>query len=425
MKDGDSLGDLSDKKFGLVGHSLSYSYGLYINSLIGNYEYKLYDIEPNNLQAFLKTTEHKALSIASPYKKIAYDLSTAVSGSAIKSHYVNFITKDEDGTIKGYNTDYDAFKALLKKHSVDVKGKKILILGTGGTANAARVALNEDGAAKVVLVSRHGPNNYDNLSVHYDSDIVINATPVGMYPNNGISPVDLEGFKTITHVIDFVYNPIRTAFMQQAMERNIRAISGLYILAASSVYQAQIFLDEQFDSSLIDTIKKKLLVDKRNITLIGMPGSGKSNIGRTLAQTLERSYIDIDHEIEKAEMMSVSDIFSTRGEAYFREAERNVTLKFCKESGYIISTGGGAVLSKENRNAIKENSFVVYIERNISDLYTDGRPVSTSIENLQRISEIRTPIYEGLADTIIRAHSSVDANVSMVLEALKNENVNY
>lgn len=420
-----SLDGFSDNKYGLVGRALSYSYSSYINSIIGDYGYKLYDIELNDFPAFLKTTEYKALGVAFPYKKIAYDLSTAVSGSAIKSHFVNLVTKDDDGTLKGYNTEYDAFKSLLKKYAVDVTGKKILILGTGGAANAARAILNEAGAGKVVLVSRHGQNNYDNISIHYDSDILINATPVGMYPNNGVSPIDLEGFSNLILVIDFVYNPVRTAFLQQAMERHIRVISGSYILAASSVYAAQLFLEEQFDDQFIDTVRKKVLVEKRNITLIGMPGSGKSNIGRALSQTLRRPYLDLDVEVEKVEMMSVSDIFSTRGEAYFREAEKNIMLKCCKQSGYIISTGGGAVLSKENRNAIKENSFVVYIERNFQDLYTDGRPISTSIENLQRISEIRTPIYEALADTVIRAHGSVDANVSMVLEALKNENPNY
>jgi shikimate dehydrogenase len=209
------------------------------------------------------------------------------------------------------------------------------------------------------------------------------------------------------------------------MERGIRVISGSYMLAASAVFSARIFLEEEFDEAFIDSLKKKILSEKMNITLIGMPGSGKASIGQALAGTLQRPFIDLDVEVENMENMSVADIFSTRGEGYFREAEKNVALKYCKQNSNIISTGGGAILSKENRSAIKENSFVVYIERNFLDLYNDGRTTPTSIENLQRMHEIRTPIYESLADTIIRAHGSTDANVNMILEAFKNANPNY
>lgn len=425
MKDGDPLDMLPDNKFGVVGQALSYSYELFVHSLIGDYNYKIHEISTNEFSTLIKTNDFKALNILSPYKKIAYDLSTAVSASALKSRFANLVTKDEDGTIKAYNTDYDAFKLLLNKHNVDVTDKKVLILGTGGVANAAKVALNEAGAAKVVFVSRHGQNNYDNISINFDSDILINATPVGRYPNNGLSPIDLDGFSKLFLVIDFVYNPIRTALIQQAIERGIRVISGSYMLAASAVSSARIFLEEQFDNDFIDSLKKKILSEKLNITLIGMPGSGKADIGRALAGTLQRPFVDLDVEVEKMENMSVADIFSTRGEGYFRAAEKNIALKYCKQNGNIISTGGGAILSKENRNAIRENSFVVYIERNFLDLYNDGRATPTSIENLQRMNELRTPIYESMADTIIRAHSSIDANVNMILEAFKNANPNY
>ena len=425
MKDGDPLEMLPDNKFGVVGQALSYSYELFVHSLIGDYNYKIHEISTNEFSTLIKTNDFKALTVLSPYKKIAYDLATSVSASALKSRFANLLTKDEDGTIKAYNTDYDAFKLLLSKHAVDVTDKKVLILGTGGVANAAKVALNEAGVGKVVFVSRHGQNNYDNISVHFDSDIIINATPVGRYPNNGLSPVDLDGFSKLFLVIDFVYNPIRTALIQRAMERGIRVISGSYMLAASAVFSARIFLAEEFDEAFIDSLKKKILSEKMNITLIGMPGSGKASIGQALAQTLQRPFIDLDVEVENMENMSVADIFSTRGEGYFREAEKNVALKYCKQNSNIISTGGGAILSKENRSAIKENSFVVYIERNFLDLYNDGRTTPTSIENLQRMHEIRTPIYESLADTIIRAHGSTDANVNMILEAFKNANPNY
>ncbi len=419
------MDNISDNEFGLVGQSLSFSYSSYIHSLIGNYGYRHYEIAPNDIFSFMRTGSFKAMNIAAPYKKIAYDLSTALSGSAIKSHHVNLVTKDSDGTLKGYNTDIDGFRALLKKHKINVKGEKVLILGTGAAANTARIVMGELGADKIVLVSRHGQNNYDNISVHYDSNVLINATPIGMYPNTGVSPVDLQGFTSLRLVIDFVYNPVRTALLQQAMERGIIALSGLYCLAAQSYTSAQIFLNNDLDDTIVDTIRKKLLTDKRNITLIGMPGSGKAAIGRALSQTLHRPFFDLDAEIEKNQFMSVSDIFQTRGEAYYREAERNVTLHCCKESGCIISTGGGAVLSKENRIAIRENSFVVYIERNYSELYTDGRPVSASIENLQSMAEVRAPIYELTADTTIRAHSAVDANVNLIIEALNNENPRY
>ncbi|HZK22111.1 MAG TPA: shikimate kinase [Oscillospiraceae bacterium] len=425
MKDGDSLEMLPDNKFGVVGQSLAYSYESFVHSLIGDYNYKVHEVSTNEFSSLLKNNDFKALTILSPYKKIAYDLSTAVAASALKSRFANLVTKDKDGTLKAYNTDYDAFNLLLSKHSVDVTDKKVLILGTGGVANAAKVALNEAGAAKVVFVSRHGQNNYDNISIHYDSDILINATPVGRYPHNGHSPIELDGFSKLFLVIDFVYNPVRTALIQQAMERSIRVISGSYMLAAGAASSARVFLEEPFEADFIDSVKKKILSEKMNITLIGMPGSGKASIGQALSQTIQRPFIDLDVEVEKMENMSVADIFSTRGEGYFREAEKNVALKYCKQSGNIISTGGGAILSKENRIAIKENSFVVYVERNFLDLYNDGRTTPTSIENLQRIYEVRTPIYELLADTVIRAHGSVDANVNMVLEAFKNANHNY
>lgn len=424
-KDGDLLDNLSDNKYGFIGQSLSYSYSPYINSLIGDYGFKQYEIAPNDVPTFLKTCDYKAMGIASPYKKIAYDLSVALSGSAIKSHFVNLVIKDTDGTLKGYNTDYDAFKALIKKYSINFSGLKVLILGTGGAAHAAKAVLSEIDTSSVIFVSRHGQNNYDNISVHYDSNILINATPVGMYPDNGASPVDLEGFTNLQLVIDFVYNPVRTTLIQQAIDKKIHVISGSYILAASSVFSAEIFLEKKFAPEYIDTLRKKILTNKRNIVLIGLPGSGKANIGHALAQTLQRPFIDLDAEIEKTENMSVSDIFQTKGEAYFRDVEKKITLRFCKENGNIISTGGGVIISKENRYALRENSFVVYIERGYNDLYNDGRPVSSSIENLQRLSEIRSPIYETIADTIIRAHSSVDANVNLILEALKNENPHY
>ncbi len=416
---------MSDNNFGLIGQSLSFSYSSYIHSLIGDYNYKHYEIPLNDVPSFLRTCDFKAMNIASPYKKLAYDLSTGLSGSAVKTHHVNLVTKDDDGTLKGYNTDYDAFKALLKKYSVSTKGEKVLILGSGAAANTARIVFNELGANSIVMVSRHGQNNFENISVHFDSNILVNATSVGMYPNTGVSPVDIEGFTALRLVIDFVYNPIRTALIQQAQDKRIPIISGLYCFAAQSLISANIFAEKDYDENTTYALWKKILTEKRNITLIGMPGAGKAAIGRAVAQALHRPFVDLDAEVEKTQFMSVSDIFLARGEAYYREAERSVILRFCKENGYVIATGGGAVLGKENRTALRENSFVVYVERNYSDLYADGRPISDSVDNLQRMAEVRTPIYEITADTVLRAHESVDTNVSQIIEALANENPRY
>lgn len=399
-------------KFGLLGRKLGHSYSKDIHSLLADYSYELFEVEENELEAFLHSGNIGGLNVTIPYKQTVIKWCSELSDDAKAIGSVNTLVFTQDG-IKGYNTDYSGFLHLANKANINLKGKKVLVLGSGGTSRAAVYAALKLGAKECVVISRSGENNYDNLNLHSDADIIINTTPVGMFPNIYASPIDLKMFYNCEGVVDVIYNPIRTKLIMQAEELNIPCASGITMLVAQAHAAAELFIGHEIDRGLIDDITDKISRDKQNIVLIGMPGCGKSTIGKEIAKKLGRPFFDTDEMVELSSGMSIPKIFETMGESAFRDLEEQAVTEATNKSGAVISTGGGAVLREANRLHIKQNSRVYFIKRALDKLPCDGRPLS---KNLQEMYLKREPIYMDMADAVIENDSSIAEAVRKIEE---------
>lgn len=388
--------------YGLLGKKLGHSLSPQIHSLFGDYPYELYCREENELDSFFADTTLKAFNVTVPYKIEAFKRCTTISDTAKKIGSVNTVVRNADGTLFGDNTDYFGFSRMAKKYGADFNGKKVLVLGSGGASLSVRAVAQDEGAREIIVVSRSGENNYGNLDRHYDADIIVNTTPVGMYPNNGERLIDLSKFTAVTCVLDLIYNPMRTQLLYDADELSIPNGNGLYMLVAQGLRSAELFLDRKFDDSIIDKAYNALKRDETNIVLVGMPGCGKTTVGKILAEKLSKNFIDTDDEIVKKLNRPIPEVFAEKGEQFFRDVETEVVKEQGKLLGSVIATGGGAVLRKENRNALKQNGTVIYLDRDISILATDGRPLSKDAEALKKIYEVRKPIYESFADFTVK-----------------------
>ena len=406
--------------YGLLGKKLGHSLSPQIHSLFGDYPYELYCHEKNELDDFFADTTLKAFNVTVPYKIEAFKRCTTISDTARKIGSVNTVVRNDDGTLFGDNTDYFGFSRMAKKYGADFNGKKVLVLGSGGASLSVRAVAQDEGAREIIVVSRSGENNYDNLDRHYDADIIVNTTPVGMYPHNGERLIDLSKFTAVTCVLDLIYNPMKTQLLFDADELSIPNGNGLYMLVAQGLRSAELFLDQKFDDSIIDKAYNTLKRDETNIVLVGMPGCGKTTVGKILAKKLSKKVIDTDDEIVKKLNRPIPKVFAEKGEEFFRGVETEVVREQGKLLGSVIATGGGAVLKKENRDALKQNGTVIYLDRDISILATDGRPLSKDAEALKKIYDIRKPIYESFADFTVKISFDPNEAADKIIEYINS-----
>ncbi len=404
--------------YGLLGRTLRHSYSPQIHALLGDYEYRLFEVEPQDLEAFLKKREFGGINVTIPYKKDVLPYLSGISDNAKRIGAVNTIIVKEDGGLYGDNTDYDGFLRLVQKSGFQVKGKKALVLGTGGASLPISAVLSDLGAREVVFISRSGENNYQNLSRHADADLIVNTTPVGMYPNNLKAPLSLSEFPNLSGVLDIVYNPQKTKLILDAERLGIPAYSGLLMLVAQGKRAAELFLGHDIPDSETDRIFKKLSTEMQNIVLVGMPGCGKTTVGKALAEQLNRPFFDADKEILKRTGKSAEAWIEACGEAVFRQKETEVLESLCKQSGTVIATGGGAVTVPENADILRQNSIVFFINRDVSALPVEGRPLSKATA-LSEMYKVRLPLYRGVCDYEIAADDSVEAVVRRILEDLQ------
>ena len=404
-------------KCGLLGRKLGHSYSPQIHAYLSDYSYELFEKEPEEIEDFLKNGDLSGINVTIPYKKDVIPYLDELSPTAIKMGSVNTIVRRQDGTLFGHNTDYFGFTSLVKHSGLTVAGKKVLVLGSGGTSNMAVRAL-EDLGAKAIVISRSGENNYQTLSLHADAAVVVNATPVGMYPNVGIAPVNLEVFPALEGVLDVVYNPARTQLLLDAEKLGLPCENGLWMLVAQAKEAAEYFAGKPLPDSLIASIHHKLSAQMRNIVLIGMPGCGKSTIGRRLADRLGRTFVDADAEIEALAEKAIPAIFAEDGEEAFRSWETQVCQNLGKQSGLVIATGGGCVTQQRNYPLLHQNGNLFWLQRDLRILPTDGRPLSQA-NKLQDMYQIRKPMYEAFADYTIDNNGSADATAAHILACLE------
>ena len=398
---------------GLLGKKLGHSYSPQIHSYLGCYDYMLFEKQPEELPSFLRSDSFSGINVTIPYKKDVIPYLDSLTDRASALGAVNTIVRKQDGTLIGHNTDYFGFQSLLQRSGLNVAGKKVLVLGSGG-ASATVVSVLKDASARVVIVSRGGSDNYGNLSQQIDASVIVNTTPVGMYPDVGISPVDLSLFPNLEGVLDVVYNPARTQLLLDAEKRGLVAENGLWMLVAQAKESAEWFLGEKIPDDKIQQIHSILQKQMENIILIGMPGCGKSTIGRILAERLNRKFIDADREIERISGITIPEIFASSGEEGFRKIETEVLSQIAKESGYVIATGGGCVMKAENYALLHQNGRIFWLQRDLECLATDGRPLSQA-GKLNEMYQIRKPIYEAFADYIVDNNGNTDNTVSAIL----------
>ena len=413
-------------KCGLLGRHLAHSYSPQIHSMLGEYSYELFEKEPEEIEDFLKSGQWDGLNVTVPYKKAVIPFLDELSPVAERLGAVNTVVR-RNGKLIGHNTDYYGFKMLLETLPMPFYLQKCLVLGSGGASNTAAAVLRDEGA-NVIIISRSGENNYDNLHLHKDADLIVNTTPVGMYPNNGISPVpnvaDLSIFPCLRGVIDLIYNPARTKLLLDAEAKyddeyrwfNFR--NGLLMLVAQAKEAAEWFTGTTISEDVIEPIMDRMEYDMLNVVLIGMPGSGKTTVGKLLSQKTGRRFVDADVEIVKLAGKSIPDIFSQDGEEAFRDLETRVLAELGKQSGLIIATGGGCVTKERNFNLLHQNGEIFWIRRKLEDLPTDGRPLSQQTD-LQEMYRIRKPLYDRWNDWFINNYDSPDDAVLQIMNVLE------
>ena len=400
-------------KCGLLGRKLGHSYSPQIHAHLGDYPYALFEKEPEEVGSFLQNGDFTAINVTIPYKKDVMPYCAELTPRAIAMGAVNTLVRRPDGSLLGHNTDYFGFSSMVRRSGLDPQGKKVLVLGSGG-ASATAVAVLREMGARVVVISRTGEDNYGNLHRHADASIICNCTPVGMYPHNGVSPVDLSLFPRLEGVLEMIYNPARTKLLLEAEKRGLVAENGLWMLVAQAKEAAEWFTGITIDDGKIEKVHALLRCQMENIILIGMPGSGKSTIGKLLAEKCGKTFVDADAEIVNAAGRPIPQIFAEEGEAGFRAWETKVLTDLGKRSGIVLATGGGCVTREENYEVLHQNGTVFCLNRSLDLLPTDGRPLSQA-NKLEEMHRVRKPLYDRFADHRIDNNGPIEDAVRAIL----------
>lgn len=408
-------------KYGCIGERLRHSFSKEIHNSLADYEYELKEIPKDKLEEFMTNRDFRAINVTIPYKEAVIPYLYYIDDAAKKIGAVNTIV-NKDGRLYGYNTDFYGMSMLIAHAGIDLQGKKVAILGTGGTSKTAKAVAEALLAKEILIVSRTKKNGiitYEELyEKHKDVEIIINTTPLGMFPNNFKSPVDITEFRELSGVIDAVYNPLNTCLIGDAKKRGIKAEGGLYMLVAQGVLASEIFLDKKYEEGKLDGVFRKIKKQKENIVLIGMPSSGKSTIGKEVAKRLGRSFYDTDEVIEQNAGAKIPEIIKTKGEEAFRLLEREAVAEVSKETGVVIATGGGVVLNKENTRCLSQNGMIYFLDRPLDMLLpTSDRPLTSTKEALEKKYNERYGIY------VESANAKIDASgdVAMVSDAVMGE----
>ncbi|MEE1331003.1 MAG: shikimate kinase [Acutalibacteraceae bacterium] len=413
-------------EYGCIGKKLTHSFSKIIHNRLADYDYELCEIPEDSLADFMTKADFKAINVTIPYKQAVIPFLYSISDTAKKIGAVNTVV-NKNGKLYGYNTDFSGMRALIIRQGVSLKGKKVLILGSGGTSKTAAAVAENLGADEVYRVSRSGSDGaitYDEAYLkHSDAQAIINTTPCGMYPNIGVSAIDTERFKSLSSVTDAVYNPLSSALVVSAREKGINAVGGLYMLVAQAAFAAEKFIDISVTAEKTEEIYRDILREKKNIVLIGMPGCGKTTIGKLIADELDKEFVDTDSEIINQINMPISDYFGKYGEESFRKIESEVIKRISAEQSSVIATGGGAVLNPDNIRLLKENGTVVFIDRPLEKLVTTSdRPLSSNREMLMKRYNERYQIYCLSADIKIDAVDELNLNVKAIKEVFLDEN---
>ena len=403
-------------KFGLLGRTLGHSFSPRIHSALGNTNYELFEREPSQLQEFFADPELQGINITIPYKVNALEACDVVDPRAERIGCVNTMVR-KDGKWHGYNTDYDGFVFTLQHAGIDVAGKECIILGDGASSATVHVALEDLGAKNIVHLSRKTAPFYGDAPNYYETaQIIINCTPIGMYPHNPANLIDITQFSKLEGVVDLIYNPRRTILLLQAEMMEIPHCDGLPFLVAQGVEAANHFQGESFGTKEIEQILRDMRREKENIILIGMPGVGKTTVGKALGEEMSRTCVDVDHELEK-EIGDISTYITEQGEPAFREKEAEMIAKFGTQTGLIISTGGGCVTVPKNFAHLRQNGRIYQLTQPVENLSTSGRVLSSGgIERLRELEATRTPMYESFAQSIIEHNRNAPETVAAILE---------
>lgn len=401
--------------YGLLGKTLRHSYSKIIHERMADYTYDLYETPEEGLEALIRRPDMGGFNVTIPYKQTVIPFCDELTPAARAIGSVNTLYHDAAGRLIGDNTDYFGFSYMARRAGISFAGRKVVIFGSGGTSLTARRVAADEGAREVVIVSRSGENNYDNLDRHADAEILINTTPVGMYPKNEGALIDIARFPQCCGVLDVVYNPLKTNLILAAEDAGIPATGGLPMLVAQAAPAVERFSGRAIREAVIEKTLDTLTREVRNLVLVGMPGCGKSSIGRLAAERAGRAFYDTDDLVVEMAGCSIPEIFAAQGEAAFRDLEAKAVAQAARERGGVIATGGGVLLREENRRALRQNSRIVYLDRALDALPTDGRPISQT-RKLEDIYRERLPLFTGVSDVTVANDAAPEAVAARVLE---------
>lgn len=407
-------------EYGCIGKKLGHSFSKEIHNALTDYAYELCEIPEERLDEFMMKSDFKAINVTIPYKEKVIPHLDFISDEAKTIGAVNTIV-NKNGVLYGYNTDFYGMKMLIEKATIDIKNKTVAILGSGGTSKTANAVVNFLGAKVVYKVSRNTKDDfisYDELyNISDNVEVIINTTPVGMYPDIYNSAVDVKRFKNLSGVVDAVYNPLRSKIVSDALALKVKAVGGLYMLVAQAAAAVEKFIDTDVSVKEIERVYNTLLKNKENIVLIGMPSCGKTTVGNILAEKLNREFLDSDTLIETTQNTTIPEIFKTKGEEYFRNKETEAIFTLSKNNSSVISTGGGVVLNKKNIDLLKENGKLFFLDRPLEMLITTSdRPLSSNRQDLEKRYNERYNLYREYADIVIDASGSIEEVVNQILK---------
>ena len=401
--------------YGLLGKTLRHSYSKIIHERMADYTYDLYETPEEGLEALIRRPDMGGFNVTIPYKQTVIPFCDELTPAARAIGSVNTLYHDAAGRLIGDNTDYFGFSYMARRAGISFVGRKVVIFGSGGTSLTARRVAADEGAREVVIVSRSGENNYDNLDRHADAEILINTTPVGMYPKNEGALIDIARFPQCCGVLDVIYNPLKTNLILSAEDAGIPATGGLPMLVAQAAPAVERFSGHTISEAVIEETLDTLTREVRNLVLVGMPGCGKSSIGRLAAERAGRAFYDTDDLVVEMAGCSIPEIFAAQGEVAFRDLEAKAVAQAARERGGVIATGGGVLLREENRRALRQNSRMVYLDRALDALPTDGRPISQT-RKLEDIYRERLPLFTGVSDVTVANDAAPEVVAARVLE---------